>query len=211
MGLPSAAMKRYLHLSAAMMPVLLAALPLAAETHIEPLRAITERSCECIGALDLSKLKNSEQRNVQLGLCIIKSAKGFEKFLKTEKGIDMERIGDTDQGTRLGYLFAVEAAAVCPENLGKLTGDADGSFEGTVSGRITDIAATAYTKLNVEDAKGKLITLYWIFNFENSGLLQKAQGDKLARYEFTFVEREIFFFSRKEYHKVKIITNIKKL
>jgi hypothetical protein len=61
------------------------------------------------------------------------------------------------------------AAADFPENLGKLTGDAQGSIEGTVSGKIADIAATANTKLNVEDANGKQISLYWIFNFINSG------------------------------------------
>jgi|JI10StandDraft_1071094.scaffolds.fasta_scaffold580919_2 hypothetical protein len=184
---------------------------LEAETHIEPMRAITERSCQCIEKLDLTKLKNSEQRNVQLGLCVIKSAKGFEKFLKSEKNIDMERIGDTDHGTRLGYLFAVEAAAVCPETLGKFTADAEGSFEGTVSGRITDTNGAAYTKLTVEDTAGKTTTLYWIFNFENSNLLLKNLGDKTARFEFTYVEKEVFFFARKEYNKVKIITAVKKL
>lgn len=184
---------------------------LSAETHIEPLRAITERSCQCIEALDTSKLKNSEQRNVQLGLCVIKSAKGFEKYLKTEKNIDMEKIGDTDHGTRLGYLFAVEAASVCPDTLAKFTGDSEGAFEGTVSGRITETTTTTYTRLTVEDANGKTTTLYWILNFENSHQLLKTTAEKTARYEFSFVEKEVLFFARKEYLKVKIITAVKKL
>ncbi len=190
--------------------LLIACFSLSADTHIEPLRAITERSCQCIEKLDLTKYKNSEQRNMQLGLCVIKSAKGFEKYLKTEKNIDLERIGDSDHGTRLGYLFAVEAAGVCPETLAKFTGDAEGSFESTVSGRVTEVTNTSYTRLTVEDSTDKPTTLYWLFNFENSNLVLKSLNDKNARFEFTYVEKEIFFYARKEYHKVKIITAAKK-
>ncbi len=190
--------------------LLIVCFSLGAEAHVEPLRAITERSCTCIEKLDMSKLKNSEQRNMQLGLCVIKSAKGFEKYLKAEKNIDLERIGDSDHGTRLGYLFAVEAAGVCPETLAKFTGDTEGSFEGTVAGRVTEVSSTSYTRLTVEDAAGKPTTLYWLFNFENSNLVLKSLNEKNARFEFTYVEKEIFFYARKEYHKVKIITAAKK-
>jgi hypothetical protein len=41
--------------------------------------------------------------------------------------------------------------------------------------------------------------------------LLKNLGDKTARFEFTYVEKEVFFFARKEYNKVKIITAVKKL
>ncbi len=181
------------------------------EKHVEPLRVIAERSCKCIEEIDFSKLKSTEQRNTQLGLCVIKSAKGFEKFLLTEKNIDMDRIGDSDHGTRLGYLFGVEAASICPETLARVTSDPDGPAQGAVSGRVTETLTTGYTRLTVEDTAGRTTTLYWIFNFDNSNLLLKGLTDKTARYEFTFAEKEVFFLARKEYQKVKVITGVKKI
>ena len=182
----------------------------SAEKQVEPLRVIAERSCKCIEEIDLSKLKSSEQRNAQLGLCVIKSAKGFEKFLLTEKNIDMDRIGESDHGTRLGYLFGVEAAIVCPETLARVTSETE-SAQSTVAGRVTETQTGAYTRLTVEDMAGRTTTLYWIFNFDNSNLLLKSLADKTARYEFSFAEKEVFFLARKEYQKVKVITGLKKI
>lgn len=180
------------------------------DKHIEPLRVITQRSCKCIEEIDFSRLKSSEQRNTQLGLCVIKSAKGFEKYLLTEKNIDMDRIGDSDHGTRLGYLFGVEAASICPETLARVTSESE-SGQSKVAGRVTETQTSGYTRLTIEDAAGKATNLYWIFNFDNSNLLLKSLSDKAARYEFTFAEKEVFFFARKEYHKVKVITGVKKI
>lgn len=150
------------------------------------------------------------QQLSNINLYIIKSAKGFEKFLLTEKNIDMDRIGESDHGTRLGYLFGVEAATVCPETLARVTSETE-SAQSTVAGRVTETQTSGYTRLTVEDMAGRTTTLYWIFNFDNSNLLLKGLTDKTARYEFSFSEKEVFFLARKEYQKVKVITGLKKI
>ncbi len=148
---------------------------------------------------------------MQLGLCVIKSAKGFEKYLKIEKNIDMEKIAEGDHGTRLGYLFALEAASVCPNTFAKIASEDDDKVTRTVSGKITDINSGVYTKITLEDATGKMSSLYWIFNFDNSNILLSTQKDKNERFEFSYTEKEIYFHARKEYHKVKIISAVRKL
>lgn len=191
------------------MLILVQILPLDAAN--DPMTLIAERSCKCIEALDHTQLKSDEQRNMQLGLCVIKGARGFEKYLKTEKSIDMEKIAEGDNGTRLGYLFALEAASVCPNTLSRMASTDDDKVTRTVSGKVTDINSGAYTKITLEDSTGKTSNLYWIFNFDNSNLLLTYQKDKNAQFEFSYTEREIYFHARKEYHKVKIISAVKKL
>jgi hypothetical protein len=177
----------------------------------DPMTLITEKSCKCIDALDLTQLKTQEQRNMQLGFCVIKSAKGFEKYLKTEKNIDIEKIAEGDNGTRLGYLFALEAASVCPTTFAKIASQDEDKITRTVSGKIIGINSGVYTKITLEETTGKTSNLYWIFNFDNSNILLNMSKDKSARFEFSYTEKEIYFHAGKEYHKVKIISAVKKL
>jgi hypothetical protein len=65
------------------------------------------------------------------------------------------------------------------------------------------------TTLNVKDAKGKMVKLYWLEYFENSDIL-KANPKKYLNKKVTveYVEKSVYDAARKTYKTIKVITGI---
>lgn len=72
---------------------------------------IAKESCGC--ASDLDTTANAEQRNVQLGLCMLQSASPYQKELKKKYDIDLNDL--ENQGERFGQLIGMRLAVHCPE------------------------------------------------------------------------------------------------
>ena len=72
---------------------------------------IAQEACGCASALDTTA--GAEQRNVQLGLCMLQSAAPYQKELKKKYDIDLNDL--ENQGERLGQLIGMRLAVHCPE------------------------------------------------------------------------------------------------
>ena len=72
---------------------------------------IAKESCGCATQLDTTL--NEEERNMQLGLCMLQSAMPYQKELKKKHGIDLNNI-DRD-GEKFGQMLGMRLAVQCPE------------------------------------------------------------------------------------------------
>jgi len=72
---------------------------------------IAKESCSCATGLDTTL--NEEERNMQLGLCMLQSAMPYQKELKKKHGIDLNNI--ENEGERFGQLLGMRLAVQCPE------------------------------------------------------------------------------------------------
>jgi hypothetical protein len=72
---------------------------------------IAKGSCGCVDQLDTTAAE--EQRNIQLGLCMLQNATPYQKELKKKYGVDLGNL-DRD-GERFGELIGMRLALQCPE------------------------------------------------------------------------------------------------
>ncbi len=91
--------------------LLLALLPLAPLKAQDVLDKIAQESCSC--AADLDTTANEEQRNIQLGLCMLQNAAPYQKELKKKYGVDLNNLDEG--GERFGQLIGMRLALHCPE------------------------------------------------------------------------------------------------
>ncbi len=80
--------------------------------------------------------------------------------------------------------------------------------EGDVlKGTLLSITPGDITTLNVKDAKGKTLKLYWLEYFENADLL-KANNKRYLnkKVNVTYIEKSIFDAAKKDYKTIKVIT-----
>jgi hypothetical protein len=96
------------HLAGAL---LLALLPLASLKAQDVLDKIAIESCSCAAELDTTA--NEEQRNIQLGLCMLQKAAPYQKELKKKYDVDLNNLDEG--GERFGQLIGMRLALHCPE------------------------------------------------------------------------------------------------
>ncbi|MFT6748032.1 MAG: hypothetical protein ACJAZ2_002390 [Glaciecola sp.] len=198
------------------------------------LKNITEKSCDCMSDLDISKFKKKDLE-AQLGLCFIAGAGDHEKWLEKEHGITFTGKKAKKSGEKLGELIAVQALSKCPGLIMALVnkkGFEEAQVEykkkkagiptttvtakpkvtpvKSISGKVVKVGKKNFASFNVKGADGFTNTLYWIDYFDNSGvLLEELSSLKTKDLSFTYIEKKVFFADKNNYELVKVITGVK--
>ena len=180
----------------------------------KPLKVIAKKACTCTNQAEMNELNTANARAMKLGICIIKASRGHESYLKEKHGVDLSQVAQAKHGEKLGYIVALEMADICSASLAKMTNEStlpknQEKVKAKVLGKFISIKTKAYVKVIVEDSSEKIVHLYLIFNFKNSKSFSKLTAFKKGSlYEFEYIEKEVYFATRNEYSKVKIITGI---
>ena len=162
--------------------------------------AIAVESCSCIKELDQSSL-TGEALQMQLGLCMMRSAAPYEKELRKKYKVDMARL-DHATGEKLGELVGVRLVMVCPEfveMLPALTGEevedpATASTEsaaGQVTGVVTGLRDRQFSTVLVKDINGRTVELLRLDHFAGADLLNGATATGVKA-TFSYVVRELY-------------------
>ncbi len=176
-----------------LIPTLLAAsLPGVAQ---DALDRIAQKTCSCVAGL--KDVTDVEERNTQMGLCMLAEAGQHEKELKRKHGFDMSRI-DTD-GEALGRAVGMRMAKYCPDVLVALAGQGEDvpppppSAERTLVGELTEVRKGELLTLVVRAATGSTYELLVLGPVVNGGPLladpQAAIGRSLG---WTYIDTEIY-------------------
>ena len=176
---------------------------------------IVLKACECSNSV--SDSLDSEKFNMKLGLCIIDAATPYEKQLKKDYDIDLNKI-DT-QGEELGRIIGLKMVSVCPDALMQIANivnepGGDQILDSTIEGQITKIEENKFVVFSVKEETGKVTKFYWLtfietdFNFDFASQY-KSLKDKDVR--ITFISQEFFDYRIAEYRTFNIIQRIEYL
>ncbi len=137
---------------------------------------IAQESCSCATQVDTTA--DEEQRNIQLGLCMLQSASPYQKELKKKHGIDLNDL-DRD-GERFGELIGMRLALQCPEFVALMTRlNAQGPdaeepppspemLWNTLEGTLSSVKSGQFLSLLVKRDDGSTIELLLLEHAENA-------------------------------------------
>jgi hypothetical protein len=169
--------------------------------------------------VELNKLKLSDdfnEENMQkLGMAMLPIFTKYAEEIEKELGIVLKT---QDDYKKVGEIIGQDAALTCPK-FKKMTenmvqnqlekNEETESLEGTFIGM--DNSGTLAI-LRVKDASGREQKILWMEYFEGSETLIKTpELLKNKKVSITFTEREIYEPKIKDYVKVKVVTNLKKM
>jgi hypothetical protein len=192
--------------------ILIAALILTAQVSFgqDYMDVITQKSCECLDTV--SDTLDAERFNMELGLCMIKSAEPYKKQLKKDHNIDFDHI--EIHGEELGRLIGVKMATACPDAVLKMVDKAnekkgDNPQKSTIEGRVTTIVEDKFVEFSIKDDAGKTSKYYW-FTFI------KSKTDLVVEYKnlvdkpvvIEFIPQEIFDARIGEYRTFNVIQRL---
>ena len=171
---------------------------------------ISKETCEYLSALDLKTL-SSKEKNMELGLYIIKLYTKYEAKLK-EEGIFMDLTKGKQGGAEFGEKIGVNMIKFCPDVLIALASEDAKSEEVTsayLEGTIKKISGEELYTVEIKDTTGKTQKLIWLNNFEGSDELieleKKAKGKSV---KVSYENIEYFSPKLKEYIVRKKITKV---
>ncbi|MFZ5941016.1 MAG: hypothetical protein ACOYXB_10635 [Bacteroidota bacterium] len=157
---------------------------------------IASKACECLSAVP--DTLDMESFNLRMGLCILEAAMPFEKQLKKEYGINMEKIDV--EGERLGRLIGLRLATNCPEGLEKITRMNSSAEEETevqpeyssVMGEVVAIDDSGFVVFTIKDSSGKIAKYYWLtlitvddaILYDYSSLMKRTVNITYERFDF---------------------------
>ncbi len=161
------------------------------------LDVIAKDACGCISDLG-SKGLDREAYEMQLGLCMIKSASPHGKELKKKHKVDLAGL-ETGDGERLGELIGMRLVVVCPEFLAYLsemelensTGDTAMANVATFHGSVTSVRDRQFQMIQVKDGSGRTLEMIRLEHFPNADLLTGAKATDLSGI-FHFEVRELY-------------------
>ena len=174
-------------------------------------KQITKEACVELSKLDFSK-QTADELKVSLGLVLVKVMGQHEGDLKSY-GINTS---DPKSLERLAMDVGMRLVTDCPafydalsKNPNTVRDLALSESAARVSGKLLKIVGGEFTHLLVEDPSGKIEKLWWMEYFNGSNALLISPQSQLNRsFRFTYVEREIFNSTLKDYVKVKVITRL---
>ncbi len=173
---------------------------------------ITDQACECLK--NIPDTVDTERYSMELGLCIIQAAIPYQKQIKKDYNIDLDRI--ELYGEDLGRLIGMKMASQCPERLIKTAEKMNSSKTQTpevadlkIIGVVKSIDNNMFVIFSVQDDTGKITKLYWL-GFINSNIELTNNYSELVGKEVTFTYRTEDFFDQriKEYRQFYIITGL---
>lgn len=175
------------------------------------LDGVTSRSCECI-----QKVSDSETRdvkNMQLGLCLLKSFNEDDKA-KFKKEFNLDVNNPIRDGRDIGVRLGARMASICPDQLIRLSKEAQKenaeARESTIVGTVTKIENSPFVTFVVKDSSNVLHRFAWITRVNSSldisANYQSFVGKSLG---FKFENKDIFDPRISDYRSMKVITEIK--
>ena len=180
---------------------------------------ITKKTCEC--AKEKVDMPSYEEMLMEFGVCMIAAAEPYKKQLKKDHKIDMDKLGDSGAGERLGSMIGVKMASYCPDILIKMSHTQAGEIDESeiisipaesVQGVVIKVEDEPFVVITLKEASGKISKYYWL-TFVNIkyGLFEdyKSLINKYLIIEYQQME----FFDPKiqEYRNFSIIDSLELL
>jgi len=179
-------------------------------------KKIAKASCECITKVG-EEIKDSQTREMKLGLCMITSSMPFSKELKRDYNIDIDKIGDESDisfeelGGKIGILMATECSDVFVKMFADHhdTSNAENS-ELLLSGTVKKIEKDNFVVFHVIGENNNLTKFYWISNIE-SNLDLPAEYNSLVskKVNISYYTTEIFDAKINDYRNLNVISSLK--
>lgn len=178
---------------------------------------IVNKACECL--TNIPDTLDTQQYNMELGLCILEASSPYKKKLKKDFDIDLDKI-DTE-GESLGRLIGVRMTTVCPDALISISKRSaqkklekepleisDLGFE-KAHGFITNIEDDYFVVFSVKDENGKITKFYWL-TFIDSSIELTQNYDALVGKTANISYEEMEFFDPKisEYRTFNVIKEL---
>ena len=172
------------------------------------LKKIAEKSCECVKE---KQKTNPNLTDVELGLCLLESAKDYKEQILKDYNVDLETM-DGENGEKLGELIGYQMAFACPDVLQIFADDEEALPSFTTKGQITNIVENAIITFELKDDSGKTTKLYWLTfiqaSFDIQNTYKKLQDKNV---EIEYFEQELFDPRLNEYRKFNVISAIRLL
>lgn len=181
------------------------------------IKLMAKETCVEISKKDLSN-KTMDELELELGLAMMPIVVKYQDQLKTN-GYDME---DQQAMEGMGREVGMQLAKDCPaflkmfvnnpaalkDALGK-DNDKPAVLPSNVFGTLVKIVGGDFSYIQVKDGSGKIEKLWWMEYFEGSNKLIQEPAKYLNKtVKVSYVEKEVYNATLKDYVKVKIITGI---
>ncbi|HEY0976651.1 MAG TPA: hypothetical protein VGE21_04205 [Flavobacteriales bacterium] len=189
--------------------VLLLHAPLLAQ---DALDKIAMKACTCVAGL--KDVTNEDERNSQMGVCMLAEASLHEKELKKKHGFDLSKI-DTE-GEALGRAVGVRMAKHCPEVLlmmAQLGEDGEDLpppppdlLTKTMMGKLVEVRKGEFLTLVVRSETGSTYELLVLGPVENGGELLNAPDPAVGRsMAWSYDERELYDVRSGSFRSFKVL------
>lgn len=187
------------------------------------LNEVAKEVCECVSKIEDGT--NPRDIEMKFGLCMITSAKPYQKKIKKDFKIDLDNLNAND-GAELGKVIGVKVAAQCPDVFMKMynkiheaedmppppllqPGELAQASE-TISGVVTKIEDGNFIVFSLKDDKGKVIKLYWMDFISSDMDLVTDYANLLEKsVEVSYTRHDYFDPKIKEYRQYFVITELK--
>lgn len=176
-----------------------------AQENTDYLDEIAAKSCECI---EERKKTNPDLSTVELGTCLLVSAKDYKDQIAKDFDIDVNNF-DSNAGERLGEIIGLRMAFVCPEIISSFADD-DEEFETyEVQGIVNKINSDGFISFEIKNEEGKVQRFYWLtFAYSEFDLQSSYNTLEKKNIKLEYVEQELFDLRINEYRKFNIITSL---
>ena len=176
---------------------------------------ITKKACEC--AKEKIEIPSYEEMLMEFGACMIAAAEPYKKQLKKDYKIDMDRLGDSDAGERLGSMIGIKMASHCPDMLVKIsrtgvTEEALAEEVQSVYGVVVKVEDEPFVVITLKEESGKVSKYYWL-TFVNIkyGLFDDYKSLVNKRLLIEYQQVEFFDPKIQEYRNFSIIDSLELL
>lgn len=157
---------------------------------------IARGTCDCLLEVDRKEHKG-EALQMQLGLCMMKSAAPYEKELRKQYKVDFSRL-DAGAGEKLGEMVGMRLVGVCPEFL-QIVAEMESApaatiaevASTTVTGVVTGLRDRQFSTILVKDVSGRTVELLRLEHFQNADLLAGASATGVKG-TFSYTVRELY-------------------
>lgn len=172
-------------------------------------------TCDCAAKLDTNE--EYEKLEAELGLCMLNNASQYKKEVKKELHIDLETINGKNGG-KLGELIGTRMAYKCPVLLIKIAalkdkghtyGSPSSSPKAVIKGSIVEVQTLQFLTVVIVDEKGREQKLLWLDYFDGSDELKTNLTQLKGRsFKITYIEKEFYNPSIRDYMKYKVISGM---
>lgn len=175
-------------------------------------KKIANKTCECANKIPDSV--SNDTYNMQLGVCMIASAKPYKKKLKKDFDIDFNHI-DT-QAEQLGELIGMQMIGSCPNTMIEIARrNEEPQIEEVslnIQGKIVNIEENQFVFFLLKDGTGKTKKFIWLSYIESDiDLFTDYKEMKSKAVSITYKKQELYDPRIGEYRNYNIIISIEKL
>lgn len=200
------------HLASAL---LLALLPSAQLQAQDVLDKIAKESCTC--ATDLDTTLNEEERNMQLGLCMLQSAMPYQKELKKKYDIDLNKIDE--DGERFGQMLGMRLAVQCPEFVAMMANESSEEEEAIVAapvlptssmeGALSTVKTGQFLTLVVKKDDGAMVELLFLDHAAGvDQVLRRPDQGRGTTGSWTYVTQDLFDPVSRSYRPFYVVKGV---